>query len=395
MAAMVIRSSSEEACKHGLTLAGYHGQMLGHDVAGSSEPASTPLLTSVTGEPRTAMAGSLEDRTMRKGIICFVLLVVASLGWAQEASSPSQTPRQALIEMLFSRTKGTFWKHLPEATRTALEKSGAVAAFHQYSTMVTQVQNAQTLQTFETGPVMVAGEDPKNGSKFEMIVERDSPRGERDDIEVSFKTYKDGQPQRTPFMPNVVFSMKKESELWTLNEVAVTIHLPLADPDMLKAITDKMQLKPQMTAQPAFGGAAVEQPRPTLTAGTLPNGGNSDAQVLNAMRSIIAAENTYAKTYSDVGYTCVLSHLDGFGAGDPGPQQAMLISSGLAGGRKYGYVFTLSSCMGAPAGKFLLTAVPNEPGFGRKVFCADASGVIRSSGEDDATSCIATGTPVR
>jgi type IV pilus assembly protein PilA len=333
---------------------------------------------------------------MRKVIVCFTLLtLLANHSRAQETSAPPQTARQALMEMLFSKTKGTFWKHLPEATRAAFEKSGAVAAFHQYSTMVTQVQSSQNMQTFETGAVMVAGEDPKTGNKFEMIVERDTLRGERDDIEVSFKTYKDGQPQRTPFMPNVTFSMKKEAQLWTLNEVSITIHLPLADPDMLKALTEKMQWKPEMHVQTALdNGASTETPRPVLTAGNVPTDANSDTLVINAMRTIISAQNTYASTYPEVGYTCTLSNLDGFGAEEPGPHQAMLISSSLAGGRRYGYIFTLSGCAGAPAAKFLLTAIPNEPGLGRKVFCADASGEIRSTDESHASSCTATGIPI-
>jgi hypothetical protein len=332
---------------------------------------------------------------MRKGIVCFTLLILlASHSPAQETSASPQNARQALMEMLFSKTNGTFWKHLPEATRGALEKSGAVAAFHQYSMMMTQVQSTQKIQTFETGPVMVAGEDPKTGNKFEMIVERDTLRGDRDDIEVTFKGYKDGQPQRAPFMPNVTFSMKKEAALWTLNEVSITIHLPLADPDMLKAITEKM--KPEIHVQTAVdSGASMETPRPVPTAATVATNENSDAQVINAMRTIITAENTYASTYADVGYTCTLSNLDGFGAGDPGPQQAMLISSSLAGGRRYGYIFTLSGCMRAPAGKFLLTAIPNEPGLGRKIFCADASGAIRSTDENHANSCFTEGTPIQ
>ncbi len=333
---------------------------------------------------------------MRKGIVCLTLLtLLVTHTRAQEPSTPPQTARQALMEMLFSKTKGTFWKHLPEATRTALEKSGAVAAFHQYSTMVTQVQTGQNMQTFETGPVMVSGVDPNTGNKFEMIVERDTLRGERNDIEVSFKTYKDGELQRIP-LPTVNFSMKKESELWTLNEVSITIHLPLADPELLKALTEKMQWKPEMHAQPAFGsGASVEAPRPVLTAETTASGGNSDTLVINAMRTIVAAENTYANTYPDVGYTCTLSNLDGFGEGEIGPQRAMLISSSLAAGRRYGYVFTLSGCAGAHAGKFLLTAEPNEPGFGKKVFCSDVSGTIRSTDESSANSCLTEGSPIQ
>jgi len=303
------------------------------------------------------------------------------------------------MEMFFSKTKGTFWKHLPEVTRAALEKAGAMDAFHQYSTMMTQVQSSQNLQTFETGSVMVAGVDPKTGNKFEMIVERDTLRGDRDDIEVSFRGYKDGQPQRAPFMPNVTFSMKKEAQLWTLNEVSITIHLPLADPDMLKALTEKMQWRPEMHVQTTLdNGASADRPKTVLTTGNVPADTNSDAQesqVISAMRTIITAEKFYASAYAEVGYTCTLSNLDGFGAGDPGPHQAMLISSSLAGGRRYGYIFTLSGCTGAPAGRFFLTAIPNEPGFGRKVFCGDVSGVIRSTDESGANSCLTNGSPIQ
>lgn len=335
---------------------------------------------------------------MRKGIICLSLLILwANHSWAQESSTQPQTARQALMEMLFSKTKGTFWMHLPEATRAALEKSGAVATLQQYSVMMGQVQTqTKNIQTFETGPVMLSGEDPKTGNKFEMIVEHDSLRGEQDDIEVSFRTYKDGQAQRTPFMPNVTFAMKKEAQLWTLNEISITIHLPLANPDLLKAVTDKMQIKPQIQVQPTFNRAqSMQMANPGLTAGRSMNRQASEPQVLNAIRTIVTAEITYASTYMNVGYTCTLSSLDGFGGGDPGPQQAMLISSGLASGRRYGYVFTLSGCMATPATRFFLTAVPNDPGSGGKAFCTDQSGVIRSSDEGNAAACLATGKPVR
>ncbi len=378
-----------------LMQAEYHASRVHTVVKRLREPESALVLTSVTRKRPRPVTGSGWDPNMRKAIVCFTLVMVwANRPWAQESSTRPQTARQALMEMLFSKTKGTFWKHLPEVTRTALEKSGTVAAFRQYSAMMTEVQTqTQNVQMFETGPVMLSGQAPKTGNKYEMIVEHDTLRGERDDIEISFRTYRDGQQQRTPFMPNVTFSMKKESELWTLNEISITIHLPLADPDMLKAITDQMRWKPELHAQAVLGGPSTDSARPVLTAAGMV--ANSDAQIITAMRTIVMAENTYASTYPNVGYTCTLSSLDGFGASEPGPSQAMLISSSLAGGRKYGYVFTLSGCTGVPAGKFLLTAVPNESGLGRKVFCADGSGVIRSSDEANAVSCIATGNTVQ
>ena len=319
---------------------------------------------------------------MRRGTVSLpVVILLAAHLFAQQ---PPQTARQALMEMFFSKTPGTFAKHLPAATRTALEKSEALANLQQYSLLVNQLQTQnQNIQTFETGSVMLAGEDPKTGQKVEITVENDALNGDQDDIGLSFQVYKNGQVQRTPFMPQMTFSMKKEAQLWTLNEISITLHLPLADKDLLKAITDNMRPPGETRATITPGGETPTQP-----AGT-------EAMVVTAMRTILTAEVTYASTYPHVGFTCTLSNLDGFGEGKPNERQAMLISSGLASGKRYGYVFTLSDCNGTPATGYHLTAVPNRNGFGGKAFCADQSGVLRSSEGGNPAACLASGSPVQ
>src|SRR6266568_170179 len=189
---------------------------------------------------------------MRRVVVCLSAAIVWTCGsWAQTGSAP-QTARQALLEMFFSKTPGTLVKHLPMATRAALEKSGALASLQQYSAMATQLQTqGKNLQTFETGSVLLAGDDPKTGDRFEITVENDALRGDQDDIDLSFQIYKNGKPERTPFMPQMMFSMKQEEKIWKMNEISVTIHLPLADPDFLKALTEKMT--PQVGAS---GGLA-------------------------------------------------------------------------------------------------------------------------------------------
>jgi hypothetical protein len=287
------------------------------------------------------------------------------------------------MEMFFNKTPGTFIKHLPAATRTALEKSGALAMLQQYSQLASQVSTqGNNVQTFETGLVMVSGQDVTTGQKYEVTVVNDTADGDEDNIELSFRTYKYGQPQRTPFMPQMVFTMKKEAQVWTLNEVTFTIHVPLADPDFLKAFTEKVQ--PQALTRTSFAPQAE-------TAAPL---AGSDATVIAAMHSILKAENTYTSTYSTVGFTCTLSDLDGFGGGEPNEHQAMLINSSLASGRRYGFVFRLSECSGTPATTFHLAAVPNQNVSGRKAFCADQSGVIRSSDDGNPATCFASGTPI-
>jgi len=325
---------------------------------------------------------------MRRIFLSIVFTAMHASGAAAQQSSTAQTARQALLEMFFSKTPGTFAKHLPEATRAALEKSGAMAGLQQYSLMASQFQTqGNSLQTFETGSVLLSGEDPKTGQKVEVTVENDSLRGDQDDIELSFQTYKDGQPQRTPFMPRVTFSMKQEAKIWKLNELAVTIRLPLADPDLLKAFTEKM--KPQVTmtstGMQQSGAVSTFTPQPQSP---MPPAGN-DATVTAAMRTILTAETTYAATYANVGYTCTLSDLDGFGSGEPNEHQAMLINSGLASGKRYGFIFTLSGCTGAPARTFRLSAAPNATTLGRKAFCADQSGLIRTADDGNAASCAA------
>lgn len=317
---------------------------------------------------------------MRKLLFLLTLVVVcAAASWAQQtAASAPQSARQALLEMLFSKTPGTFAKHLPAITRAALDKSGATANLQQLSLLMSQMQTqGQDFQTFEAGSMLLSIENLKTRQKIEINVENDTLRADQDDIEVSFHVYKDGQAQHTPYMPQMTFSMKKEAQLWTLNEISLTVHVPLADPDLLKAFTEN--LAAQSHSQTAF---TPHSEAPAQFAG-------SDTQVLAAIRMILTAEATYAATYRTVGYTCTLSNLDGFGGGEPNEHQAMLISSGLASGKKYGFVFSLSECAGTPATNFRLIATPNANAFGRKTFCSDQTGVIRSSEDKDPAACMA------
>jgi hypothetical protein len=349
--------------------------------------------------------------TIRLTASLFLLLCSASL-WAKSAAQAApQTARQALMEMFFSKEPGTFMKHLPAVTRATLESSGALANMKQYSLLAGQFQaQGKSFETFEAGPVLFSFADPKNGQKYEVVVDSDSLLGDQDNIELTFHTYKDNQLQKTPFMPRLVFSMKQESELWTLNDIAVTVNLSLTNPDFLKKISDGMKARAAMTS-PQIGspqihvqamgqssgqnaGQIVGQTPGQISEQTS-NRFGGDAGTLSSMRKILAAEITYAATYPAVGNTCTLSDLDGFGASETNEHQAMLISSGLASGRHQGYSFALSGCAGSPATSFRLTATPIGESYGRRAFCSDQSGAIRSSADGTAASCLSSGTPVQ
>jgi hypothetical protein len=81
-----------------------------------------------------------------------VAMLWAVSSWAQQTADAPQTARQALIEMFFSKTPGTLIKHLPAATRDALEKAGTLSTLQQYSLLMGRLQTSgQELKTFETG----------------------------------------------------------------------------------------------------------------------------------------------------------------------------------------------------------------------------------------------------
>jgi len=325
---------------------------------------------------------------MRRLAVVVAFLILCQLSsWSQSATAPAgpQTARRALMEMFFSKTPGTFMKHLPAATLSALQKSDAMASLQPYSMMAGQWQTqGNSVETFETGSVLLATTDPKTGQKFEVIVENDSLQGDQDDIGLSFQSYKDNQLQRTPYMPQMTFAMRMESGVWKLNEISVTVHLPLADPDFLKSFTEKM--KPQSGVQTISASKSeITVARPIT----------NDPAVIAAIRTILAAETTYSSTYRSIGFTCTLSDLDGFGGAERNEHQAMLIRSGLASGKRYGYVFTLSGCAGVPAASFHLSATPYGESYPRPAFCADQSGIIRSAADGNPTTCEATGIPVQ
>ncbi|HEY1660057.1 MAG TPA: hypothetical protein VGG14_17020 [Candidatus Sulfotelmatobacter sp.] len=325
---------------------------------------------------------------MKRFAMVAIGFAIAASAWGQapETAAP-QTARQALIEMLFSKNPGTFMKHLPEATLAAIAKSGALTSLQGYSMLATQFQNEaqrKSFQTFETGPVLMTGVSQQSGDKYDVIVDNDSIQGDTDNITISFHTYKGEQLQRTPYMPTLTLAMKQESGVWKLDVVSVTISVPLADPDFLNRITEGMA-----KAQSHAATALLSQPQARVSVTSF----GSDTQVLSAMRTILAAESAYSTTYTSVGYTCTLSDLDGFGAADRNEHQAMLIPSDLAGGRRYGYSFTLSGCTGNPASGFEITATPAGSSFGRRTYCADQAGTIRYSNDGNPATCLASGLP--
>ncbi len=308
------------------------------------------------------------------------------------AQATPQTARQALLEMFFSKTPGTFEKHLPQATRAALRKAGttsSVSMLTGFSAITSQLSaRGQQLQTFEAGPTLMLIEDPQAHSKFEITVERDDLRGEEDEIELAFHGSKDGENKAAGAKFRLTITMKQEAGTWRLNDLSATVGVSLSDPEFLKAMTKNMSAGIPMSA----GGPSAPATMNLTTAMTAAN----EAAAVAGVRTLDTVEITYAASFPAHGFTCTLSDLGGMGGGTgPSEHQAMLIDPRLAGGRKNGYVFALSGCNGTPGSRYSVTAVPADPSAGTRAFCSDESAVIRFSADGKADSCLSAGRPLQ
>jgi len=300
-------------------------------------------------------------------LIPALLLFGVPSSMAQSATVP-QSARQALLEMFTATTPGAFEKHLPEATRQALLKThdsplSMLRGFSSFG-LAANARGTQ-LQTFETGSKLLGMEERNGLHKYEVIVERDDLLGDVDEIELSFRSYKNGKPEPLPVEPRLIFSMKQEKEIWKLNEITVAVHVKLADPEMLKGL-----LRTQNSSL--------------------------ESSAASNLRTLGVAEVTYLASYPERGYTCKLSELGGTLAHrQPSPQNAMFIDDVLASGKKSGYVYSISGCDIPPVSRFHITAVPADPESGMRAFCSDESGKVRYAADGKAATCLSAGLPLQ
>jgi hypothetical protein len=322
----------------------------------------------------------------------FVLLL-SSL--SASAQSVPQSARQALLEMFFSKTPGTFEKHLPQAMRAALRKSGAApgtSMLDGFSAITSQLNaRGQQLRTFEAGPTLMLIEDPQTHSKFEINVDRDDLRGDEDEIELSFHGYKDGETQTAGAKFRFTLTMKQEAGSWRLNEVMVAVGVSLTDPEFLKAMATPRP--PTITSVGSSESSFSSSSPPSATSAM--NAAN-EASAVGGIRTLSTAEVTYAASFPGRGFTCALTDLGGMGGGGGASEhQAMLIDPRLSSGRKNGYVFKLSGCDGTPATRYNISAAPADASSGTRAFCSDESAAIRFSADGKAESCLNGGKPLQ
>ena len=321
----------------------------------------------------------------------FVFVALLALAVTTAAQPMPQTARQALIEMFFGKATGSFEKHLPEATLAAIHKAqpgSAGSMVSLVSMLSTQAHSTSHIESFEAGATLFTTEDPQTHSKLEAIVERDDLNGETDQIELSFRAYKDGQLQTAGLDPRLVIDMRPENKTWRLHDVKFSIGISLTDPNFLKLLDTPIKPPVTNTASTQMQGG------PAVNLGSMRS--NNETSAAASIRTINTAQMTYATSYPAHGFTCTLSDLGGMGGGGGADEHhALLLEPRLSNGRKSGYVFRLSNCNGTPASTYSVTAVPADVNAGARAFCSDQSGVVRYSQDGNADSCLRTGLPLQ
>jgi hypothetical protein len=174
---------------------------------------------------------------MRRLILTVALLTASAFAQkavAKKAVATPQTPRQALIEMLTTKSDKTFEAHLPDALLIRLEglkskdaKTGKTST--PVKTANTAVVDSKDAHFFATGPTFLIFNSPKTMQKIEVTIDRDDLTAENDDLELGFRVSKDGKESVSAFTPKLLVRMKQEGGAWRLAEVGFIAKLQLDD----------------------------------------------------------------------------------------------------------------------------------------------------------------------
>ena len=305
----------------------------------------------------------------------FLLVVFSSaflFSQTQAPTPPPQTPRQALIEMISGGQEGAM-KHLTVEMQKSLQGDGKNSPVAQLATFDQIKATSSDFQVFETGQVLLSANDPKSNEKFEVHVDSDDLSGDTDNMDISFHQFRDGVEQDIPYaamLSRFTVGMKKQENVWRLNELSINIKVPVGDPKLLEKFGSGMGTG-MFGGKVAMGSAGNPEtprelsPRETIT-------------------MIAFAESSFARSHPETGFTCKLSDL--------AKSNPFNLDPRIFTGESYqGYKFTLSGCQDKPSGSFRLVAEPVVAAAGAKAYCTDATNNVRSSDDGLGSSCLTSG----
>src|ERR1051325_9466504 len=308
---------------------------------------------------------------LRAALLFLVISVSALYAQQKVPAAPPQTARQALLEIITGGREAAM-RHLTVEMQKSLEDKNNQSLLHDLAVLDQMKAGASVFQTFDTGQVLLSFNEPGTNQKFEVHVDSDDLSGDTDNIDLSFHLFRDGLEQDMPYsglLSQFSLGLKRQENLWRLNEIAIGVKIPIGDPVLLKKIGKNMEGEGMFTTL-----APRERGKP-------------EAQQMTAEQSVMMlgfAEEAYAREHPEAGFTCSLAEL--------GKAHAFNLDERIFKGEPYnGYKFTLSNCQGKPAESFHIIAEPLTPGAGAKAYCTDATRNIRSSEDGRGATCLSSG----
>jgi len=315
----------------------------------------------------------------RASVVILTVLSLTMLRAQLPAPTPQQTARQALIEMVTGGEKGLL-KHLTIEAQHVLGKQKSTYFLSTPLGMIgaLKAEAGSDLQSFDTGPVLFSATDKKDHTKVEILVESDDLNGTVETLQVSYHAYRDGEELKEELgllSPQVQVELKKQDNIWRLNEISANLRFPIGDPEFLKKLFG--QESRGATGYGIHADAAAATPAPVdVQVRAL------DPQVIVMM--IGFAESSFASEHPETGFTCSLPEI-------LQSASAMGVDTQVANGPYNGYKFTLAGCEGKPAGSFQLIAEPVSSGTGVKAYCTDATHNLRVADDGRGSTCLSSG----
>lgn len=309
---------------------------------------------------------------LRAALLFFVLSVSALFAQQKAPAAPPQTARQALIEMITGGREAAM-RHLTVEMQKSLQAKGN-KTFAQDLAVFDEIKaGSSAFQVFDTGQVLVSFNEPGTNEKIEVHVDSDDLNGDSDDIELSFHQFRDGVEGDLPYadlLSHFTVGLKRQENIWRLNEISINIKVPVGDPALLDKIGKNMANDGMVGVK--IGPGSNEKPEsPQMTAE-------------QTVMMLGFAEEAYAQRHPEAGFTCSFTEL--------GKATAFNLDERIFRGEPYnGYKFTLSNCQGKPAESFHVIAEPLAPGAGAKAYCTDATRNVRSSEDGRGATCLSSG----
>jgi hypothetical protein len=310
----------------------------------------------------------------------FIAGILTGSLFAQPKNLPSQTPRQALLEM-FSGSEEKVRKHLTVDVQKKLADlmRDYPAGTDPLRALVSGgVRDGQKFDALDYGPILFALNDAAHHSRLEAHIDSDELTADEDKMAVSLHSFRNGVEQEMPLGVSFVLNLKLQEGTWRLNSITFSATVPVGDPAILSWLNPQTLSLAALNVTPGnvAGPAAQEPQAPKMTP-------------LRAVRLISMAEDAYARRHPEQGYTCGISNLVNVGKGMDDGEVYKFMDPEFAQGVYNGYRFQLTGCQGKPARSFQIAA---EPVNGRgKAYCSDDRHNLRVADDGKASSCLALG----